>query len=93
MSLEREEVDLLRRKRSAFRRNTTKLVNKVLELKDSDEDNDTIQIKLYREQLTTQRNELKELDNKILGYFLEHDDDDTCDKEVEDASEYSGKIY
>ena len=93
MSLEREEVDLLRRKRRAFRRHTTKLVNKALELKDSDEVNDTIQIKLYHEQLTTQRNELKELDNKILGYLLEHDDDDDiCDKEVEDASEYSEKI-
>ena len=92
MSLEREEVDLLRKKRSTFRRNTTLLVNKILDLKNTDEDNDTVQLELYREQLTTQRDELKELDNIILGYILKHDDEDAGDKEVDDLREYSGKI-
>ena len=42
--------------------------------------------------LTTQRNELKELDNIILGYVLKHGDEDAGDKEVKDSREYSGKI-
>ena len=92
MSLEKEEVDLLKKKRSTFRRNTTKLVNKVLDLRNAEEDNDTVLLKSYSEQLKTQRDELKDLDNKILGYALENEDDDACDKEVEDSSEYSGKI-
>ena len=92
MSLEREEIDLLKKKRSTFRRNTTKLVNKVLDLRNAEEGYDTVLLKSYSEQLKTQRDELKDLDNKILGYALEHEDDDACDKEVEDSSEYSGKI-
>ena len=86
MSLEREEIDLLKKKRSIFRRNTTKLVNKVLDLRNAEEDNDTVLLKSYSEQLKTQQDELKDLDNKILGYALEHEDDNACDKEVEDSS-------
>ena len=72
MSLvEREEIDLLKKKRSIFRRNTTKLVNKVLDLGNAEEGNDTVLLKSYCEQLKTQQDELKDVDNKILGYALE----------------------
>ena len=92
MSLEKEEADILKKKRSVFRRNTTKLVNKVLDLRNADGENDTILLKSFSEQLKAQRDELKELDNSILGYVLENEDEDACDKEVEESGEYSGKI-
>ena len=92
MSLEKEEADILKKKRSVFRRNTTKLVNKVLDLRNAVGENDTILLKSFSEQLKAQRDELKELDNSILGYVLENEDEDACDKEVEESGEYSGKI-
>ena len=92
MSLEKEEADILKKKRSVFRRNTTKLVNKVLDLRNADGENDTILLKSFSEQLKAQGDELKELDNSILGYVLENEDEDACDKEVEESGEYSGKI-
>ena len=90
--MEKEEADLLKKKRNTFRRNTMKLVNKVLDLRNADGNNDTILLKSYSEHLKTQQDELKNLDDKILGYTLENEDNDACDKEVEDSSEYSGKI-
>ncbi len=43
-------------------------------------------------QLKEKQKELKELDEKVLDYLLENEDEDACDKEVEDASEYAEKI-
>ncbi len=81
MGSETETIDILKKKRSVFRRNTTRTLNKIAET--GEEKVDPKELKRYAVQLKEKRKELKELDEKVLDYLLENEDEDACDKEVE----------
>ena len=85
-------VDFMRKKRSVLRRSVTKNVNKIIECKDTQQVVEVIDLKTFDIQLKAQRDELRELDSKILKFLL-HDnaDEETCDKEVDEAYEYQEK--
>jgi len=91
MSLE-EDIDSWKKKRSIFRRNTTKLVNKILDLRNSEEKIDRIALKSNSIQLTKQYEELRILDKNILEFSLKNEENDVCEKELEDTSEYENKV-
>lgn len=84
--------DLLKKKRSVLRRSLTKLVNRVVGWKDKQEIVEVIELKTFEIQLKSQRDELTVLDSKILGFLLHDADEETCDKEVDEASDYKEKI-
>ena len=61
-------------------------------MKTGEEKVDPKELKRYAVQLKEKQRELKELDEKVLNYLLKKEDEDACDKEVEDASEYAEKV-
>ena len=87
-----QEVEKLKKKRRVFRRNATKLIDKIYERVSGDAVSDTQELKIYVAELKDTREELKILDNEILGFLLEDDDEDTCDQDVQDASGFKEKI-
>ena len=89
---ENEEFDFWKKKRSVFRRNTTKLVNKIVELQGGDDEPDTRKLKKFCVQLKKQRDDLEDLDDKILEHLLKNEDEDVCDKDMDDSSDYMDKI-
>ena len=56
-------------------------MNKIAET--GEEKVDPKELKRYVVQLKEKQKELKELDEKVLDYLLENEDEDACDKEVE----------
>ena len=92
MSQESEDFETWKKQRSIFRRNTTNLVKKILEMRDSNVEIDEKELKKNSIQLKQQREELKELDDKILNYMLKNEGEDPCQKEVDDSRDYFEKF-
>ena len=86
------EFDMLKKKRGVLRRSLTKLVNKVLGWKETHQVIERLELETNKIQLQSQRDELKELDSKILDVLLKDASDDACDKEVDETYEYKEKI-
>ena len=86
-----ENVDKVKKKRTTHRRNVTKIVNKVDELLKTDPV-DKRKLKHYQNELIEKRSDLKDLDNEILELLTEHADEQTADKEMDDALEYKEKL-
>ena len=86
-----ENVDKVKKKRTTHRRNVTKIVNKVDELLKTDPV-DKRKLKHYQNELIEKRSDLKDLDNEILELLTEHADEQTADKEMDDALEYKERL-
>ena len=86
-----ENVDKVKKKRMTHQRNVTKIVNKVDELLKTDPV-DKRKLKHYQNELIEKRSDLKDLDNEILELLTEHADEQTMDKEMDDALEYKEKL-
>ena len=84
--------DLMKKKRSVLRRSLTKLVNKVVGWKDKQDVLELIDLRTCEIQLKSQCGELGVLDSKILEVLLNDADEETCDKEVDEANEYKERI-
>eukprot|EP00795_Rhopilema_esculentum_P001676 gene1676-16152_t len=88
-----ENLEKDKKKRSLFRRNVTKLVNKVKDILDSPDVEDGL-VEHLRKELLERQIELKEVDDKILDSLLEIEetDEQELDRESEEASSYKEKI-
>ena len=49
-------------------------------------------MKKFCVQLKKQRDDLEDLDDKILEHLLKNEDEDVCDKDMDDSSDYMDKI-
>ena len=67
-------------------------MNKIFDLRNGKENIDKIALKSHSTQLRKQHEELINLDKNVLEYVLKNEEEDVCEKEMEDASEYEGKI-
>ena len=87
-----EEVEKLRKRRRVFRRNATIVINK-LKKELAEEDNVAeAELKTYLVELKESKDELKALDAEILRLMLDDEDEDSCDKEVQETLEYNKKV-
>eukprot|EP00795_Rhopilema_esculentum_P002984 gene2984-1242_t len=82
-----ENLEKDKKKRSLFRRNVTKLVNKVKDILDSPDVEDGL-VEHLRKELLERQIELKEVDDKILDSLLEIEEteEQELDRESEEAS-------
>ena len=87
------DLDKLKKKRSPLRRNATRLVSKGQEICGSDlNESKRVQAEAIREELKEQLNLLKELDSEIYECIYEKEEDEAVDKEVQEATDYKGRI-
>ena len=87
-----EEIEKLRKRRRVFRRNATIVINKLHEELEGEHRVVEAELKTYQIELKESKDELKALDKEILRLLLDGEDEDSCDKEVQETRDYNKKL-
>ena len=88
-----EDLDKAKKRRSLFRRNVTKLANRVKELLEGSEPIEDGALQNLKTELQEKQLELKKSNGAILDLLLEHvKEEQVLDNEIDEVSIYKEKI-